>query len=159
MRATTRRGSPLSAFPPRHANCSRTFQVFDASHTTTSLAPASAVSPSQILLVEDDRTAAHALCQLLSEEGFLVVCASDGLEGLSLLHRMQPDLLITDLQLPRLSGLELCRFATRLGYPVITMSAYSYLEGCAQHAGAHASFCKPLDFADCAAAARRVLSQ
>ncbi|PZD75300.1 Transcriptional regulatory protein WalR [Acaryochloris thomasi RCC1774] len=61
-----------------------------------------------ILIVEDEVEIARFIQQLLEQEGFGCQSCHDGLEALSLNQTLQPDLLILDLMLPGLDGLEVC---------------------------------------------------
>jgi len=65
----------------------------------------------KILIVEDDLPTQKALEFRLKKDGYIVVKASDGLQGKELLIAENPDLLITDLMIPFVSGLELIEFA------------------------------------------------
>ncbi|KPV48457.1 XRE family transcriptional regulator, partial [Kouleothrix aurantiaca] len=58
-----------------------------------------------ILLVEDELTLAETLRYNLEREGYTVLTAADGVHGLELARREQPDLLILDIMHPRLDGL------------------------------------------------------
>lgn len=64
---------------------------------------------STILLVEDETTLAEALRYNLEREGYTVLLASDGIQGLELARREHPDLLVLDIMLPRLDGFSVCR--------------------------------------------------
>ena len=79
----------------------------------------------KILVVEDDRTLRETLRYNLVAEGFEVLVASDGGEGLVLARRDAPDVVVLDLMLPGLSGLEVCRALRRDGsiVPVIMLTA------------------------------------
>ena len=61
-----------------------------------------------ILVVEDSPTQAMHVQTLLEREGIKVVVAVDGPEGLDLAQRLRPDLIVLDMQLPGLSGLQVC---------------------------------------------------
>jgi len=63
----------------------------------------------KILVVEDMQSVVDALRALLEHEGFQVVVARNGMEGLQVVHKERPDLLLLDLILPGLDGLEVCR--------------------------------------------------
>jgi len=67
----------------------------------------------RILLIEDDKDIVELVRYNLEKEGFQVVAASDGLTGLGQLKKSPPDLLLLDLMLPRLSGLEICKEVRR----------------------------------------------
>ena len=60
-----------------------------------------------ILIVEDDRAAREGLCQLLTVAGFSVTAATDGAEALTKLEEQRFDMMLLDIWLPKISGLEL----------------------------------------------------
>ena len=62
----------------------------------------------KILIVEDEPEIARLIQQTLEREGFNCLQAGDGLKALSIFREQQPDLLILDLMLPGLDGLEIC---------------------------------------------------
>ena len=59
----------------------------------------------KILIVEDDPAISETVAYNLVSEGYQIQVASDGLEGLELAREMQPDLVILDIMLPKMSGL------------------------------------------------------
>lgn len=61
-----------------------------------------------ILVVDDETHILHVVSLKLTNAGYDVLTAEDGEEGLELAMTHQPDLIITDLQMPRLNGLEMC---------------------------------------------------
>jgi two-component system phosphate regulon response regulator PhoB len=63
----------------------------------------------RILIIEDERPLAVALASILKGEGFEVALAHDGRRGLRRAQEMVPDLIVLDLVLPNLPGLEVCR--------------------------------------------------
>ncbi len=79
----------------------------------------------RILVVDDDRALCDLLHDLLTEAGHEVRCAHHGLAALDEIGRGRPDLVVTDVQMPRLDGLGLlARLAeTGVGVPVVLMSA------------------------------------
>ena len=77
-----------------------------------------------ILIVEDDRVAAELVRLHLAHEGYGVVMAADGAEGLRLARELKPRLIILDLMLPRMDGLELCRtLRADSDIPIIMLTA------------------------------------
>lgn len=62
----------------------------------------------KILIVEDEPEIAQLIQQTLEREAFSCSIASTGLEALELFEQQQPDLIILDLMLPGLDGLEVC---------------------------------------------------
>ena len=63
----------------------------------------------RILIIEDDRDIVELVRYNLANEGFQVSAAYDGGTGLNTLKKTPPDLLLLDLMLPKLSGLDICR--------------------------------------------------
>ena len=64
---------------------------------------------SKILIVEDDPDSARLVGLYLQRDGHRVLTAEDGIEGLRMARQARPDLVVLDLMLPRLDGLEVCR--------------------------------------------------
>lgn len=83
-----------------------------------------------ILLVEDDATFRSLLAAILEDEGYELEERSDGRKALELLRRRSFDLVLSDLRLPGLSGLELFRSATSEGIapPFILLTAFGTVE-------------------------------
>ncbi|MFM8304152.1 MAG: response regulator transcription factor [Actinomycetota bacterium] len=69
----------------------------------------STASPPTILVVEDETTIAQAVAARLRSEGFAVEVATDGPAGVAACATLAPDLVVLDLMLPGLDGLEVCR--------------------------------------------------
>lgn len=79
---------------------------------------------SKILIVEDDKTLIDALKYNLSKEGYRVVTAIDGLQGLEVARTEKPDLIILDIMLPKLDGLEVCRILRKeMITPILMLTA------------------------------------
>ena len=79
---------------------------------------------SRILIVEDESKIARFLTLELEHEGYQVQAAYDGRSGLELCRQWQPDLLILDLMLPELSGIEVCRRLRQTSdVPIIMLTA------------------------------------
>ena len=84
------------------------------------------VEPAQtkVLLAEDDESFVDALVVGLAREGFDVTVARDGNEALRLFAADEPDLVLLDLMLPRLSGIDVCRsIRARSSVPIIMVTA------------------------------------
>jgi two-component system alkaline phosphatase synthesis response regulator PhoP len=88
--------------------------------------PAGEVRPVQtILVIEDDRSIALGLEKNLRFEGFRVQRAEDGQKGLEMAIDGKPDLIILDVMLPKVSGLEVCRTLRKseIYTPVVMLTA------------------------------------
>jgi DNA-binding response OmpR family regulator len=82
------------------------------------------VSPSRILVVEDDPTVAEVVVRYLRRDGHEVESVGDGVEALRRALASPPDLVILDLMLPKMDGLQVCRkLRERLPIPVIMLTA------------------------------------
>ena len=62
-----------------------------------------------ILVVEDDRSLSDVLCYNLAQAGYEVAASCDGQDGLNVALRNPPDVIVLDLMLPVIDGLEVCR--------------------------------------------------
>src|SRR5688500_6420489 len=62
-----------------------------------------------VLIVNDEHDQLRLMRSLLNKAGYLVLTADDGVEGLALAKRQRPDLVISDVTMPRMGGLDFCR--------------------------------------------------
>jgi DNA-binding response OmpR family regulator len=81
----------------------------------------------RILVIEDDAELLEGLKDNLEVEGYEVLTATDGEEGLAQVARTLPDAVILDLMLPKLGGLEVCRMLRDRGFetPILILTARS----------------------------------
>lgn len=63
--------------------------------------------PKTALVVDDSMLIRHSVCRFLEERGFIVEAATNGVEALEVLGNFVPDIIITDLSMPRMGGAEL----------------------------------------------------
>lgn len=117
-----------------------------------------------ILLVEDDVPFRRSVSAYLEDSGFSVLEADDGVAALELLSRHSPDIIISDLRMPRMSGLELLEvLKKRAGVaPVIMISgtADKVLLAETTELGAAAYLTKPIaDLAALETVARSLLPE
>jgi len=63
--------------------------------------------PTLALVVDDSMLMRYTVCRFLEERGFAVESATNGVEALEVLARRHPDLIVTDMQMPKMSGSEL----------------------------------------------------
>ena len=87
--------------------------------------PAEVRSPAKILVVEDEPNMVAGLRDNFEFEGYEVITARDGIEGLERALAESPDLVVLDVMMPRMSGLEVCRQlrAKRPSIPIIMLTA------------------------------------
>ena len=94
-----------------------------ASHPGAPAPAAGGTSPT-VLLVEDEEAFVEALTVGLRREGFLVEVARDGAEALDRFDAVQPDLVLLDVMLPTISGIDVCReLRRRTDTPIIMVTA------------------------------------
>ncbi len=78
----------------------------------------------KILVVEDDETLLNVIKYNLLKEGYKVATAGDGLKAIATSRKENPDLIILDLMLPELDGLEVCRILRKeMTVPIIMLTA------------------------------------
>jgi DNA-binding response OmpR family regulator len=77
-----------------------------------------------ILVVDDETTLRETLAEALEGEGYRVVTAADGREALEQFRSARPDMVLLDLMLPELSGVEVCRIIrAESGIPIVMLTA------------------------------------
>jgi DNA-binding NtrC family response regulator len=103
-----------------------------------------------ILIIEDDASVRRVLAQVLADAGYQVSEAATGRQGLAQFHAQPVDLVLTDLDMPEMTGLDVILELTRalLDVKVIAISGGA-VEGLhiARLLGARQTFPKPLDLA------------
>jgi DNA-binding response OmpR family regulator len=79
-----------------------------------------------ILVVDDEPTLRETLAEALDADGFRVITAADGREALAQFREHRPELVVLDLMLPELSGVEVCRIIRQeSGVPILMLTAKS----------------------------------
>ena len=112
--------------------------------------------------MEDNADAREMLSVILAAEGFKVITAEDGQQALDLVQWGPPDLIITDIQMPKLDGIEMIKqlreqFDTRT-VPIVVMSAFgSGITKDALDAGASRSTPKPMQVGSLLSVVRQLL--
>jgi CheY-like chemotaxis protein len=64
-------------------------------------------NPQVALVVDDSMLIRHTVCRFLEQQGFFVTSATNGLEALQILDEVLPDLIVTDLMMPKMTGSDL----------------------------------------------------
>lgn len=114
--------------------------------------PATALTAATILVIEDYSDTRELLSVLLRKKGYNVIEAEDGLEGLLKASRSDPDLILMDLALPEMDGIEAARRIREIPklsrVPIFVVSAYltEDVEADVRAAGCLEMFGKPFDF-------------
>ncbi len=135
-------------------------KVMTIAHTTVDRAPVvhagrtrgdeDAAPRSRVLVVDDDEQAGAALANMLRADGFATSTAADGETALAEVRRQQPHVVLTDLQMHPLTGVELCRRLHEIerDLPVIVMTAHSDMRSVMEslRVGAEDYLIKPLEY-------------
>lgn len=74
-------------------------------------------APKKILIIDDDREIASTIQTVLQHAGFLVSLASNGVDGQKSIETQRPDLVITDMMMPRMGGFPVLEFLKTLTDP------------------------------------------
>jgi len=107
--------------------------------------------PSKILIVDDDIGIRMLLSKFLEREGFEIITAEDGLEGVEMAKKNHPDLIILDVVMPRMDGLTAARlikfYKPLIDVPIIFLTAKDAEKAIelAEEARAEVYITKPFD--------------
>ncbi len=108
------------------------------------------MNPNLVLVVDDDSSVRRVMKMQLEEAGFQVQLAADAVECQTLLNERRPKLVITDLRMPGMSGLELLRHIRdqHMDTTVIVITAFGTVESAveAMKSGAYDYVTKPIDY-------------
>lgn len=104
----------------------------------------------KILIVEDQPDLRYLLAMLLSAEGFITFTASDGREGLDIVKNDRPDLIITDINMPNMNGVDMVKRIREMPHgdsiPILVLTAVgSGVTSDALDAGANHALIKPVE--------------
>ena len=103
----------------------------------------------KILVVDDDANICELLRLYLTKEGYQVTVANDGEEGLEKFNAVKPDMVLLDVMMPRMDGLEVCRRIRKAGNtPVMMLTAKgeTFDKVLGLELGADDYMVKPFDF-------------
>ena len=114
-----------------------------------------------ILVVEDDKSFRHAVVRYLELDGHQVTEATDGADALAILSALGVDLVLTDIDMPKMNGIELIRCLRQKGLQVsvVVMSALEHpLQSVEHELGIVHVLRKPFDLEELATVLRQVLT-
>jgi DNA-binding response OmpR family regulator len=117
----------------------------------------------KLLIVEDEERLRASLQEYFEREGFSVAVAEDGARALAMLSQVSPDLIILDVQLPHVDGLEVCRAVRQRAGPAIAIIMISGIKKemidrvVGLEVGADAYMTKPFETRELLAQARALL--
>ncbi len=118
-------------------------------------------SEKTILLIDDERDLVEMIQYQLEEAGYNVIPAFDGLEALEKLKKINPDLIILDINLPKMGGIELyskiCSVNGRSKYPVLIMTARVNLEDIFRDMDVDGFISKPFEIDELLATVKNVV--
>jgi len=127
-------------------------EIRQMTHNPEGIPQQDQANSSKLILVADDDTLVRLSADaILGDHGYRVILAVDGYEALQVLEECQPDLILADVNMPRMDGYRLCRVVRNAGasesVPVLLMSgqdgAYDPLRG--KTLGCSGHICKPLE--------------
>jgi len=104
--------------------------------------------PKRVLVVEDDDSIRHVIEIILSAEGYEVTTAPDGQAALDSIQRSPPDVILLDMKMPRMNGMEFAeayRRAQSSPAPIVVFTALESPEQWAQEIKADAYLAKPFE--------------
>jgi CheY-like chemotaxis protein len=116
-----------------------------------------------VLVVDDDKSVRDLIAVILECEGYQVVTAASGAEGLRMAAELHPDLVTLDVMMPDMDGWEVGRQLAEnadtadIRRLVVSAKPLAELEACADRRLAHAVLTKPFDFASFVGAIEAVL--
>ena len=119
-------------------------------------------SKGRILVVDDEVNARNALLELLRDEGYAVETAADGFKALGKMEEFAPDLVVTDLKMPGMDGIQLLGKIREsdADLPVIVMTAFGEVETAvgAMRAGARDYLSKPVNVGELSVVVEREMA-
>ncbi|MCB9604226.1 MAG: sigma-54-dependent Fis family transcriptional regulator [Sandaracinus sp.] len=119
--------------------------------------------PGRVLIVDDEANARSALAELLEDEGYVTATASDGVEALEKLETFTPEVVLTDLKMPRMDGLALLEEGKKRqpSLAFVVMTAFGSIDTAVEaiKRGAENYLTKPLDVNSVAAIVARALEK
>jgi two-component system, OmpR family, response regulator MprA len=107
----------------------------------------STLAGGDVLVIDDDPTIIALVVEVLTEEGYAVRSASNGIEGLQSIAHAPPALLLLDIQMPGLSGIEVAKQARAANhnFPIVVITATPRLAQSLEHVDGLDYLAKPFE--------------
>ena len=119
--------------------------------------------PKKILVIDDEPSARQMLCDYLEIQGYIALQAEDGLKGISLASSENPDLILLDVSMPKMNGLEVLRvLRAKVPLASVLMLSGVYDEDIAKKSvqlGAFDYWTKPVDLVQLQDMIHRILGE
>ena len=133
---------------------------FDSEPSTRNrhrIVPAASPRPTRVAVADDEKAIRELVAAVLAEEGYDVRTASDGRELLDLVATFEPDVVLTDVSMPRMTGIDVLRVLRerRSAVRVVLMTGWPSWENKRELSGASALLCKPFDVGELLEAVNR----
>jgi DNA-binding NtrC family response regulator len=120
------------------------------------------VAEATILVVDDEKNTREALSKILREDGYDVIAAADGYQAMNVVARDMPDLILADLKMPGMDGIELLSRTRLKGFdvPFVLMTAYGTVETAveAMRKGAEDYLTKPVNMDELEIQIKKILA-
>ncbi len=117
----------------------------------------------KILIIDDQPGIRQLLSEILKEEGYLIYNAINGMDGISKIEEVKPDVILLDMKMPGMDGIEVLGELKQLHIKtkVIMMTAYGELDPIneARHLGAYGYVSKPFDVLNLCQTIRKVVAE
>ena len=119
-------------------------------------------SQKTVLLIDDDQNLLGLVEKVLKDEGFAVITAPNGIRGLALLKNIHPDLIVLDVNMPEMGGLEFYKnimdYQGRTKFPVLVLTMRALLEKTFRDIDAAGFLAKPFKVQDLVTEVKRIVS-
>lgn len=115
-----------------------------------------------VLVVDDDLLMQKLVQTRMTQEGYEVICANNGLEGLQVMEKRKPDLIISDVMMPIMNGFifykQVKRIPELVNIPFLVITSYPETQDSFLLIGADAFIAKPFDMAQLLAKSKQLIS-
>jgi len=119
--------------------------------------------PKKILVIEDEKEIRDFVIEVLQKEGYAVAGASNGKEALRILEKITPHLILLDVTMPVMGGLEFCRHIVgskgNIPIPILVLTARAELESVFQAMNVYKFLSKPFQVKELVTAVHQIVDE